>query len=106
VDIDDALLGVSVTVMLWLAVEPSRLEAAGRTIAAHPEVPFAAATTGPTNLAVSAVFRDTGQFYGYLTTKLAAIPGVRSAESAPIIGTLKRSGTREPDLAAPHVRRR
>jgi len=100
VDIDDSFLGVSLTVMLWLTVEPMHLEAAGRAIAAHPEVPFAAATTGRTNLVVSAVFRDTRQLYAYLTTKLAGIPGVRSVETAPIIGTLKRTGTREPALTA------
>ncbi|HSZ43478.1 MAG TPA: AsnC family transcriptional regulator [Trebonia sp.] len=100
-DVDDALLGINVTVMLWLSVEPAHLEAAGRAVAAHPEVPFAAATTGPTNLAVSAVFRDTRQVYAYLTTKLAGIPGLRSVESAPIIGTLKRTGTRDLARAAP-----
>jgi DNA-binding Lrp family transcriptional regulator len=100
-DVDDSLLGINVTVMLWLSVEPAHLEAAGRAVAAHPEVPFAAATTGPTNLAVSAVFRDTRQVYAYLTTKLAGIAGLRSVESAPIIGTLKRTGTRDLARAAP-----
>jgi DNA-binding Lrp family transcriptional regulator len=89
-DIDDVVLGVSVDVMLWLKVEPACLEAAGRAIAAHPEIPFAAATTGTTNLAASAIFRDTRQLYGYLTTRLADLPGLQSVESAPIIGTVKR----------------
>ena len=61
IDIDDSVLGVSVNLMLWLKIEPASLDAAGRAIAAHPEIPFAAATTGPTNLAVSAVFRDTAR---------------------------------------------
>jgi DNA-binding Lrp family transcriptional regulator len=95
VDIDDSVLGVSLTVMLWLTVEPAHLEAAGHAVAAHPEVPFAAATSGPTNLVVSAVFRDTRQLYTYLTTQLAGIRGLRSVETAPIIGTLKKTGTRE-----------
>jgi DNA-binding Lrp family transcriptional regulator len=89
-DVDDAVLGVSVNVMLWLKIEPACLEAAGRAIAAHPEIPFAAATTGATNLAASAIFRDTRQLYGYLTTRLADLPGLQSVESAPIIGTVKR----------------
>jgi DNA-binding Lrp family transcriptional regulator len=92
VDVDDCALGVNATVMLWLKVEPAHLEAAGRAIAAHPEVPFAAATTGPTNLAVSAVFRNTRQMYDYLTTRLADLPGLQSVESAPVIGTVKRAG--------------
>ena len=95
VDVDESALGVSATVMLWLKVEPAHLEAAGRAIAAHPEVPFAAATTGPTNLAVSAVFRDTHQLYAYLTTRLADIPGLQSVDSAPIIGTVKKAGAWE-----------
>jgi DNA-binding Lrp family transcriptional regulator len=93
IDIDDSVLGVSTTVMLWLKIEPACLDAAGRAVAAHPEIPFAAATTGPTNLAVSAVFRDTRQLYAYLTTRLADLPGLQSVESAPIIGTVKRVGT-------------
>ncbi len=98
-DIDDSVLGISATVMLWLKVEPASLDAAGRAVAAHPEVPFAAATTGPTNLVVSGVFRDTREFYAYLTTKLAGLPGLQSVESAPIIGTLKRAGQRTAILA-------
>jgi DNA-binding Lrp family transcriptional regulator len=96
VDVDDSALGVNAMVMLWLKVEPAHLEAAGRAIAAHPEVPFAAATTGPTNLAVSAVFRDTRQLYAYLTTRLADVPGLQSVDSAPIIGTVKKAGAWEP----------
>ena len=89
IDIDDAVLGVSAHLMLWLKIEPASLDAAGRAIAAHGEIPFAAATTGPTNLAVSAVFRDTAALYAYLTTRLADLPGLQSVETAPIIGTLE-----------------
>jgi DNA-binding Lrp family transcriptional regulator len=95
IDIDESVLGVNASVILWLKIEPACLDAAGRTIAAHPEIPFAAATTGPTNLAVSAVFRDTRQLYAYLTTRLAELPGLQSVETAPIIGTIKRVGVRD-----------
>lgn len=91
-DIDESVIGVNASVMLWLKVEPACLEAAGRAIATHSEVPFAAATTGPTNLAVSAVFRDTRQLYDYLTNRLADLPGLQSVDSAPIMETVKRAG--------------
>ena len=78
--------------MLWLKVEPASLDAAGREVAAHPEVPFAAATTGPTNLTVSAVFPDNRHLYGYLTSRLADLPGLQSVETTPMIRTLKRVG--------------
>jgi DNA-binding Lrp family transcriptional regulator len=95
IDFDDAVLGVTTKVMLWLKVEPASLDAAGRAVAAHPEIPFAAATTGPTNLAVSAVFRDVRHLYAYLTTRLADLPGLQSVETAPIIGTIKRVGVQD-----------
>jgi DNA-binding Lrp family transcriptional regulator len=101
-DIDDSVLGVNAHVMMWLTVEPAHLDAAGRALAAHPEVPFAAATTGPTNLAVSAVFRDTSQVYAYLTTRLTGIPGLRSVETAPIIGTVKKAGDIETPWSVRH----
>ena len=98
VDMNDAFLGMRAGAMLWLAVAPGHLEAAGQAVAAHPEVPFAAATTGPTNLAVSAVFRDTHHLYEYLTTRLTGLPGIQSVETSPIIGTIKRTGVAMPRL--------
>jgi DNA-binding Lrp family transcriptional regulator len=92
VDLDSRTMGVNLHATLWLTVEPSQLDAAGRALAEHPEVPFAAATTGPTNVVVTAMFRDTQHLYEYLTGPLAALPGVTSVETAPIIRTLKRTG--------------
>ena len=91
-DIDEAVLGVNAVVMLWLKVEPASLDAAGRAVAEHPEVPFVAATTGPTNLTVSAVFPDNRHVYGYLTSRLADLPGLQSVETTPMITTVKRVG--------------
>jgi len=93
VDIDDRVFGINVHAMLWLSVEPARLAEAGQAIAAHPEIPFAAATTGPTNLVASALFRDTRHLYEYLTGELAGLPGVTSVQTAPIIRTLKRTAS-------------
>jgi DNA-binding Lrp family transcriptional regulator len=93
VDVDNQVQGLNAHAVLWLSVEPARLEEAGRALAAHPEIPFAAATTGPANLVASAVLRDTRHLYEYLTGELAALPGVTSVETAPIIRTLKRTGS-------------
>jgi DNA-binding Lrp family transcriptional regulator len=97
IDLDESVLGINANVMLWLKIEPASLDAAGRAIAAHPEIPFAGATTGATNLAASAIFRDTRELYAYLTTRLADLPGLQSVESAPIIGTFKRTARTEPN---------
>ena len=74
-----------------LAVEP---RASFRVIAAVTGISDqTAATTGPTNLLASAVLRDTRHLYEYLTGELAALPGVSSVQTAPIIRTLKRTGS-------------
>jgi DNA-binding Lrp family transcriptional regulator len=93
VDLDNRVLGVHVEATLWLSVEPARLDEVGRALATHPEIPFAAATTGPTNLLASTLFRDTRHLYEYLTGSLAGLPGVSSVQTAPIIRTLKRTGS-------------
>jgi DNA-binding Lrp family transcriptional regulator len=93
IDVDNRVLGLNVEATLWLSVEPARLDEVGRALAAHQEIPFAAATTGPTNLLASALFRDTQHLYEYLTGPLAGLPGVRSVQTAPIIRTLKRTGS-------------
>ena len=78
IDLDNRAFGMNVQAMLWLSVEPGRLDETGRALASHREIPFAAATTGPTNLLASAAFRDTRHLYQYLTGELAALPGVSS----------------------------
>jgi DNA-binding Lrp family transcriptional regulator len=92
VDLDNQVFGMNTHAMLWLSVEPARLHEAGTAMSAHLEIPFVAATTGPTNLLASAIFRDSEHLYAYLTGELAALPGVTSVQTAPIIRTLKRTG--------------
>jgi DNA-binding Lrp family transcriptional regulator len=91
VDVREDFLGKRLSAMLWLEVAPAHLDETGRAIARHPEVPFVAATTGHTNLVVSAQFRDTWHMYQYLTTRLAGLAGIRSVETAPIIGRFKQA---------------
>jgi DNA-binding Lrp family transcriptional regulator len=82
--------------MLYLSVLPADLDAAGRALAAHPEVPFAAATTGRTNVYASVASPDAPSLYRYLTTRVAALPGVQGVETAPVIRTVKAAGTHYP----------
>jgi hypothetical protein len=53
-----------------------------------PEVPFAAATTGSTNLLASVLCPDPSALYTYLTTKVATLPSVQQMETAPVLQTL------------------
>lgn len=84
---------------LWLEVEPARLAEAGSALAGHAEVAFAAATTGTANLYASLLCRDAPALYRYLTGPVAALPGVRGTETAPIHRTLKGASPYPPPPA-------
>lgn len=92
VELDNRLLGRSVEAVVWLKVEPAALHEAGTALGAHPEIAFAAACTGPHALLAHVLTPDPGSLYRYLTTSIAALPGVREVESAPVIRLLKGPG--------------
>lgn len=92
VDIDPAQIGLRMKARLWITAEPDALASVGEAMSHHPEAPFVAATTGPTNIVASVFCRDPGAFYAYLTAKLGTLPGIRHIETAPIVRTLKRAG--------------
>ncbi|MFH8404519.1 Lrp/AsnC family transcriptional regulator [Streptomyces sp. NPDC018019] len=92
VDYDARHFGFGVMVSLWLSVAPSELADTGEALAQHPEVAFACATTGPHNLFASVLCPDVRALYTYLTTRIAALPGVRHMESSPLIRRVKGAG--------------
>jgi DNA-binding Lrp family transcriptional regulator len=93
IDVEELLFGMTARAYLYLSVAPARLAAVGREMAEHPEVPFVAATTGPTNLRASVLCRDDYDLYRYLTERIASLEGVNSVEAALIIRTVKRAAT-------------
>ncbi|MFI5538861.1 Lrp/AsnC family transcriptional regulator [Nocardia sp. NPDC051900] len=92
VDIDPVLLGFETLAILWLTVDPARVRQAAEAIATHPDVAFAAATTGPTNLLLFAACRDVDALYDFLEQGIGNLPGIRGVESAPVIRNSKRVG--------------
>jgi len=92
IDVDDRLLGCADPSLLWISVEPAPLDAAGREPARHPEVSFAAAATGPTNLLASVLCRDVHARYDYIANRAGALPGILGIETVPVIRTVKRAG--------------
>jgi DNA-binding Lrp family transcriptional regulator len=94
IDVDPGLFGVGPRTMLWLSVAPAHLEKTGVALAGHPEVAFAAATTGPTNLYASVACVDQRALYRYLTTRVAMLPAITHIETAPVIRTVKRAANR------------
>ncbi|MFI7538273.1 Lrp/AsnC family transcriptional regulator [Streptosporangium sp. NPDC049376] len=90
-EFDVAYLGYRAGTRLWASVPPAELTAAGEALASHPEVVFAAATTGPTNLAATVICTDAHDTFRYLTQRLAALPAITHVETTPIIQTRNAS---------------
>ena len=92
VELDNRLLDLAVQNVLWLDVGPRDLHAAGTLLAAQPEVAFAAACTGSAAIVAYVITPNPSALYTYLTTSIAALPGIRSVRSAPVISLLKGPG--------------
>ena len=92
VDYHQELIDRPLRAVLWLTVGLDRLDEAGRALAEHPETAYVASTTGAANLHAAILCSDTHALYGYLTTRVAALPGLQHSESAPILKTVKRTG--------------
>ncbi|MFI6166200.1 Lrp/AsnC family transcriptional regulator [Nocardia sp. NPDC051052] len=91
IDVDWRLFGLGVRTLLWLSVAPAQLAEVGAAMARHPEIAFAAATTGPTNLYATAICADQRELYRYLTTRVASLPGIHHMETAPVVRTVKQA---------------
>ncbi|MET8151241.1 Lrp/AsnC family transcriptional regulator [Actinoplanes sp. NPDC049668] len=92
-DIDAAvsLIGFRAVANLWFTVAPADLAAVGARLADHRQLAWAAAITGATNITATALCRDAGELYRYLTTDVAAIPEVRTCETVPIFTRVKHA---------------
>lgn len=88
VEIDNTLLGIHASALLWMSVPPAQLDRVARSLAGHPELAVVAATTGRTNLLATVLSPDTAALHHYLTTRLA-IPAISAIETAPILRTVK-----------------
>jgi len=92
VEYDYRIYNLMTRVLLWASVAPAELESAGRALAEHPEVAYACATTGVTNLHAVLMCPDLHSLYTYLTTRVASL-GVRQVETSPIMRALKGPAT-------------
>ncbi|MFE2217350.1 Lrp/AsnC family transcriptional regulator [Streptomyces canus] len=78
---------------LWLRVAPAHLHRVGEELAGHDEVAFAGAMSGDHNIMVVANCRDTEDFYRYLTTRVAAVPGIDAYSVSIRVRRLKQAAS-------------
>ncbi|MFB9924948.1 Lrp/AsnC family transcriptional regulator [Amycolatopsis halotolerans] len=92
-DISLRALGFQSEARLWMVVRPSAVVSVAESLAEHDEVQFAAVTTGPTNLVAAIACRNAAHLYEYLTERVGSLDGIRQMETAPVVRTVKRSGS-------------
>ncbi|MFC0842324.1 Lrp/AsnC family transcriptional regulator [Streptomyces noboritoensis] len=90
VDFDPQLLGYHMATRIWLNVTPAHLRSVGETLATHPEIAFAAAVTGDSNLVASGIFRTPDDLYDYVDRRIGQLPGIQSIQTAPTLREVKR----------------
>jgi DNA-binding Lrp family transcriptional regulator len=90
-DVAHRVIGLRSVANLWFTVAPADLAAVGARLADHLELAFAGAMTGQTNIMASALCPDPTDLYRYITTKVAAIEGVRTVETVPQLTRLKQA---------------
>ncbi|GAA3216797.1 Lrp/AsnC family transcriptional regulator [Dactylosporangium siamense] len=93
VEIEPHLFGYTAEAMMWLTVAPATLTATTRALATHPQIAYAAATTGPANVSASVICRDLNELYEYIAGDIGSLPGVTSVETAPVVRRVKGGGT-------------
>ncbi|MFI1224177.1 MULTISPECIES: Lrp/AsnC family transcriptional regulator [unclassified Streptomyces] len=102
VEVDPALFGYPLEALLWLDVPPAGLRAVSEALAGHPQVAFAALTTGASSVFAMVECRSVSGLHAYVTGELAALPGITGIESAVPQRRTKRAGP----LLAPWAEKR
>jgi len=95
-EVDLARLGIRTEALLWITVASGGLEETGRELSRHPQVRFASATTGQTNLLVAVAAADLNALYHFLNDTIGALTHVSTIEVTPILSGVKRTGLVRP----------
>jgi DNA-binding Lrp family transcriptional regulator len=96
VDLDTGAFGIGSPALLWMSVVPEKLAEVGQALADRPEIPFAAATTGSTNLVAALLCQDDRSLYEYLTGEMAEFDGLTHIETSPVMRAVKMHATMAP----------
>ncbi|ASF09471.1 putative AsnC family transcriptional regulator [Nocardia brasiliensis NBRC 14402] len=89
-DFAPELFGGRVSALLWITAAPPVLARVGAQLSIHPEVVFAAATGGPSNLVAGVVVTDVAALYTYLSGPLGSLDGVVHIDATLFLSRVKQ----------------
>lgn len=85
------VIGFDLEFLLWLTVEPGRIDEVGEQLAKKRSTRYVSAATGRHNLILQGVLPSYGDLYRYTTHVIGELPGVVSADLTLQVRTLKRA---------------
>ncbi len=88
---ESPVIGYDVEFLLWLTVEPARVEEVGTALAKQPSSRYVSACTGRHNLIVQGVLASHGDLYHYSTHFIGELDGVIATDLSLLVQTLKRA---------------
>ncbi|WP_055468194.1 Lrp/AsnC family transcriptional regulator [Streptomyces ardesiacus] len=89
--VEPSLLGFDAEFMVWLSIEPGKLDAAGRQLAGHPGTKFLSAATGRFNLIGHMVLPRRADLHPYTSDVIGSLPGLIASDVTLHLATLKYS---------------
>jgi len=89
--VDPGFLGYDVEVFVWLQLELGRLEQVAAALVDRPEVRYASATSGHSDMVAEVILRSQDDLYRFRTQVLGSLAGIRSADMVVELRTLKRA---------------
>lgn len=98
--VDPEHLGYALTAIISVQVEPERIGDAAESVAAMPEVMWAAITAGAHDVMLMASFRNQEEMFNFLTNRLARIPGTLRTETSVALRVLKKQHEWATDLTS------
>jgi DNA-binding Lrp family transcriptional regulator len=89
--VDPAALGFELEVIMHVRVEPPRIAATAKALAATRQVRYVSATTGERDLTCDAVFRDSDDLWEFVTSTVGTLRGVLSVDTDLVLEAIKRA---------------
>jgi DNA-binding Lrp family transcriptional regulator len=92
-------LGFSISVDIFITLDPTKEDEAIETLLRHPQVTYLAYSSGEQDISVQAVFKDSNQLYIFMRNELSAIPGIKSSRTVLTAKVLKSPSQWAPVLS-------
>ncbi|WP_372444225.1 Lrp/AsnC family transcriptional regulator [Amycolatopsis magusensis] len=90
VEVEPALLGYGLEVIIALTISPGAIQAVAEELARHPSARYVSIVAGTTSVIHQGVFRNEDEMADFLTRDLAPLPGISALQVSVVLRMLRR----------------